>query len=154
MGASCKAREGGTRALVRSEFLFPSLEFLCGFLLLAIFFFNFFLLPLHFSSSFRGLDVLKKVGALWKEALRLEAEAQHLESCGLEKMEVAVAGSEVEGFYGLLRGAMLHSSISLAPSLPRKPVTHHLPPSPIHPLRSPKNSKLLVLLNKHWNQPL
>ena len=47
VGASSQAREGGMRALVRSEFLFPSLEFLCGFLLLAIF----FLLPLHFSSS-------------------------------------------------------------------------------------------------------
>ena len=61
-------------------------------------------------------------------------EAQHLEADGLEKMEVAVAGSEVGGFYGLLRGAMLHSSVSPAPP-PHKKVHHtssatisHLPP--------------------------
>ena len=63
----------------------------------------------------------------------LEMEAQHLETEGLGKMEVAVAGSEAEGFYGLLRGAMLHSSISPAPPLTRKSTTLHLPPSPIHP---------------------
>ena len=45
-----------------------------------------------------------------------------------------MAGSEVEGFYGLLRGAMLHSSVSPAPP-PHKKVCHtpsatisHLPP--------------------------
>ena len=61
-------------------------------------------------------------------------EAQHLEADGLEKMEVAVAGSEAEGFYGLLRGAISHSSISIAPP-PHKKVCHipstttsHLPP--------------------------
>ena len=61
-------------------------------------------------------------------------EVQHLEACGLEKMEVVVAGSEVEGFYGLLRGAMSHSFMSPAPP-PHKKVCHtpsatisHLPP--------------------------
>ena len=60
-------------------------------------------------------------------------EAQHLEAGSLEKMEAAVAGSEAKGFYGLLRGATLHSSISPAP--PHKKVCHapsatisHLPP--------------------------
>ena len=57
-----------------------------------------------------------------------------MEADGLEKMEAAVAGSEVEGFYGLLRGAMSHSFISPAPS-PHKKVCYalsatisHLPP--------------------------
>ena len=50
-------------------------------------------------------------------------EAQHLEAEGLEKMEAVVAGSEAEGFYGLLRGAMLHSSISPGPP-PHKKVCH------------------------------
>ena len=50
----------------------------------------------------------------------MEAGAQCLETCGLKKMEVAVAGSEVEGFYGLLRGAVSHSSISSAPPSPKK----------------------------------
>ena len=61
---------------------------------------------------------MKKVGTLWEKAQTLEMEA-----CGLEKMEAAVAGSEVEGFYGLLRGAMLHSSMSSAPP-PHKKVCH------------------------------
>ena len=57
-----------------------------------------------------------------------------MEADSLEKMEVAVAGSEAEGFYGLLRRAMLHSSISPAPP-PHKKVCHtpsatisHAPP--------------------------
>ena len=50
----------------------------------------------------------------------MEIEAKCLEACSLEKMEMAVAGSEVEGFCGLLRGAMSHSSMSSAPPLPRK----------------------------------
>ena len=50
----------------------------------------------------------------------MDGEAQHLETEGLEKLEMAVAGSEVEGFYGLLRGAVLHSSMSSAQSPPKK----------------------------------
>ena len=66
---------------------------------------------------------MKRAGSLRKEAHRMEMEAQHLETEGLGKIEVAVAGSEVEGFYGLLRGAMLHSSISPAPP-PYKKICH------------------------------
>ena len=64
----------------------------------------------------------------------METEAQCLETEGLGKMEVVVAGSEAEGFYGLLGGAMLHSSVSSA-STPHKKIHHtlsatisHLPP--------------------------
>ena len=39
-----------------------------------------------------------------EEAHGLEMAAQEIETKGLEKVEVAVAGSEVEGLYGLLRG--------------------------------------------------
>ena len=53
----------------------------------------------------------------------IRLEAQHLEADGLEKMEVVVAGSEAEGFYGLLRGAMSHYSVSPAPC-PHKKVCH------------------------------
>ena len=76
-----------------------------------------------FSYTFQGLDLLKKAGSLQEEAHRLETEAQHLETEGLGKMEVAVVGSEVEGFYGLLRGAMLHSSLSSAQP-PHKKICH------------------------------
>ena len=61
-----------------------------------------------------------------------------MEACGLEKMEVVMADSEVGGFYGLLRGAMSHSSVSSAPP-PHKKV-HHTPSATIsHP--PPQESK-------------
>ena len=40
---------------------------------------------------------------------RLEERAQQLETKGWGKMKEAVAGSEAEGLYGLLRGVTLHS---------------------------------------------
>ena len=53
-------------------------------------------------------------------------------------MEVAVTGSEVEGFYGLLRAAVSHSSLPTSSPPPKK--THHAPPSTIsHP--PPQESK-------------
>ena len=75
---------------------------------------------------------------LCEEACQLKSEAQHLETEGLEKMEVAVTGSEVEGFYGLLRGAVSHSSLPMSSPPPKK--THHAPSSTItHP--PPQESK-------------
>ena len=86
---------------------------------------------------------MKKAGTLREETQKLMIEAQHLEACGLEKMEVAVAGSEVEGFYGLLREEMLHSSMSSAPP-PHKKVCHtpsatisHLPPQESQESKAP-----------------
>ena len=58
--------------------------------------------------------------AVHEEAHRLEVEAQHLEMEGLAKMEAAVAGSEVEGYYELLRGAISHSSLLTSSSPPKK----------------------------------
>ena len=87
-----------------------------------------------FPFIFQGLVLLKRASSLWKEAYRIEVEAQHLETEGLGKMEVVVAGSEAEGFYGLLRGEVSHPSTSSA-SPPHKKVHHtpsttipHLPP--------------------------
>ena len=48
-----------------------------------------------------------------------EEEAQHLETEWLGKVEVVVAGLEVEGFYRFLRGAIA-DPISSAPSTPKK----------------------------------
>ena len=119
-------------ASARSEFIsFPSFGFPCGFLLLFTF------LPLYFF-IYKGLDLLKKVGALQEEAQKLDMEAEHLEACGLEKMEVAVAGSEVEGFYGLLMGAMSDSPCPQPCLLIRKSVTPHLPPISHPPLQESK----------------
>ena len=76
-----------------------------------------------FPFIFQGLVLLKRANFLWEEDHKLEVEAQCLETEGLRKMEGVVAGSEVEGFYGLLRGVVLHPSISLA-SPPHKKVCH------------------------------
>ena len=78
--------------------------------------------------------MLKQAISLCEEACKLEMEAQHLETEGLEKMEVVVTGSEAEGLYGHLRGAVAHSSLSTS-SPPPKKTCHalfcfisHLPP--------------------------
>ena len=114
--------EGEAWGLLLELGLLSPFSFLYGFL------FPFIFLPLYFSSlfSFRS--------SLQEEAYRIEVEAQHLETQGLGKMEVAVADSEVEGFYGLLMGVVSHPSISSA-SPPHKKVCHglsttvsHLPP--------------------------
>ena len=53
---------------------------------------------------------------------------------GLEKMEASVTGSEAEGLYGLLRGAVSHSSLPTSSSPPKKSclapfsAISHLPP--------------------------
>ena len=64
----------------------------------------------------------------------LREEAQQLESEGLQKVEIAVAGSEAEGLYGLLGGALSHSSMSSAPPPPKRhcqaPTTTVSKPSP------------------------
>ena len=82
-----------------------------------------------FIFSLQGLNLLKQASLLCKEVCKLELEAQWLEREGLEKMEVAVTGSEAEGFYGLLRGAVLHSS--LPTSLPPPKKAHHAPSTTI-----------------------
>ena len=72
-----------------------------------------------------------------EEAKRLEAEAQQLETKGWGKLREAVMGSEVEGFYGLLRGVTLCSHP--LPSQP--PPSHaHLSPSSTAPQQSPQES--------------
>ena len=78
---------------------------------------SFFYFPFYTSISvllFQGLGMLKRASSLKEEAHTLEEEAQCLEMEGLGKVEATVAGSEAEGFYGLLRGAIAHSSISSA----------------------------------------
>ena len=75
--------------------------------------------------------MLKTASTLKEEACWLEQEAQHLKTEGLEKVQVALAGSEAEGFYGLLRGAIAHSSISSAP--PPKKACHILSTTVSHP---------------------
>ena len=100
--------------------------------------------------------MLKTVSSLKEEAHQLEEEAQHLEMEGLGKVEVLVAGSEVEGSYGLLRGAIAYSSVSSAPPPLRKPTTFCPPLSPICPLRNlqvshPKSPILQQgWQNRHW----
>ena len=95
---------------------------------------------------FQGLDLLKRASVLREEAQQLEME-------GLGKIEVAVAGSEAEGLYGLWRGVISHSPMSYAPPPPKNTATPQLPPSPSHPLGSPRklHLKLLLLPSEKWN---
>ena len=52
---------------------------------------------------------------------RLEERVQQVEMEGWGKMREAVAGSEVEGFYGLLRGVTSHSHLLPSPPPSKKP---------------------------------
>ena len=72
-----------------------------------------------------------------EEAKKLEAEAQQLETKGWGKLREAVMGSEAEGFYGFLRGVILHSCP--LPSQP-PPSRAHLSPSSPAPQQSPQES--------------
>ena len=82
------------------------------------------ILLVDFCFSFQGLNLLTRASALWEEAQQLEAE-------GLWKIESAVSGSEAEGFYRLLWGAVSHTSSSPALPPPKKtsscPSCDHFP---------------------------
>ena len=72
-----------------------------------------------------------------EEAKSLEAEAQQLQTEGWGKLREAVMGSEVEGFYRLLRGVTLCSC-----PLPSQPPPSHARLSPNSPAsqQSPQES--------------
>ena len=74
---------------------------------------------------FSGFGSTEKGSSLRKDAQQLETE-------GLRKIEVAVAGLEAEGLYEILRGAISHSPVSSIPPT-QNLATPHLPPSPNHP---------------------
>ena len=96
----------------------------------------------------------KKASSLREEAHRLEAEAQHLETEGLGKTEAAVAGSEAESSYGLLRGAMSHPSISSA-SPPHKKACHTPSTTVSHlPLGRSQEQKSPILQTRQGSLPL
>ena len=76
---------------------------------------------------FQGLHLLQQASLLREEAQWLLVE-------GLKKVEMVVAGSEAEGLYGLLWGALSHSPMSSAP----------LPPKRCHQAPTTTVSKLLL----------
>ena len=82
--------------------------------------------------------MLKRASSLHEEACKVESEAQHLETGGLAKIETAVAGSEAEGFYGLLGGAISHSSLPTSSPPPKKAC--HAPSATVSQL-PPQESK-------------
>ena len=79
-----------------------------------------------------------------EEACRLEVVAQEMEMKGMEKVEAVVAGSEAEGLYRLLRGAMSHPSISSTPHPPRKLTISCPLQFPVCPLRSLQDPRSLA----------
>ena len=60
-------------------------------------------------SFFQGLWSLQQASQLPEEAWKLEERAHQLETEGWGKMREAVAESEAEGLYGLLKGVALYS---------------------------------------------
>ena len=96
--------------------------------------------------------MLNRVSSLKEEAYQLEKEVQCIEMAGLGKIEAAVAVSEAEGLYRLLRGAILHPSIFSAPPHPKKAchspsaTISHLPPRSLQVLYP----KPLILQQKMW----
>ena len=117
-GIPCSSRGGGMGASVGSEFiLFSPSFFLCGFLLLFTF------LPLYFF-HLSGAGSTEKGWFPMGGGPQIGDGGTALGGWGIgEDGSMLVAGSEAEGFYGLLRGAMSHSSISPAPP-PHKKVCH------------------------------
>ena len=123
VGGSCSNRGGGVGASVGSKsYLLLFLWFLFGFLLL-------FYTPTPVLFHLLGVGSTEKGRCPTGGSPEIRNGGKHLEADGLEKMEVAVAGSKAEGFYGLLQGAMLHSSVSPVPP-PHKKV-HHTPSATI-----------------------
>ena len=79
---------------------------------------------LAISPSFQGLKLLHEASQKREEVQKLEEEAQQLEMEGWGNMREAVAGSEAEGIYGLLRGVTLCSHLLLSqPPLKRSCLT-------------------------------
>ena len=96
------------------------------------------LLLLAISSSFQGLKLLHEASQKREEAQKLEEEAQQLETEGWGNIREAVAGSEAESIYGLLRGVTLYSHFLLSqPPLKRSCLT---PSSSISQLPSQKST--------------
>ena len=148
-GFPARPEEEAWGASTRSELLFPSL--LLGFHV-AFYYFLFFSTPVLFHLSGAGFVV--KHGCSLGRGPEVGDGSPMLGGLCLEKMEVAVAGSEVKSFMGSW-GEQCHIPPCPQPHLLlRKSTTPHLPPSPTCPLRNPRNPKLLVLLNRDQNQPL
>ena len=116
-GVSCSSGGGCMGASVRGEFtLFSLFLFSCGFLLLFTF------LPLYFLSSFRAGSTEK--GWLPEGGGPQAGDGGTvLGDWGIGKDGSSGCRFRGGGFYGLLRGAMLHSFVSPAPS-PHKKICH------------------------------
>ena len=82
---------------------------------------------------------------LRKEAWKLDERAHELETEGWRQMREAVAGSEAEGLYGLLKGVASY----LCPTSSHPPIKKSclppVPPSPSHPFKSPQDLKSQIL---------
>ena len=88
-----------------------------------------FSLAFHFDPFlflFQGLWSLQQASVLRKEARKLEERAHELETEGWRQMREAVAGSEVENLYGLLKGVTSYPHPTSSHPPIKKP---HLSPS-------------------------
>ena len=77
-----------------------------------------------------------------------------MEAEGCRKLGEAMAGSEVEGFYGFLRELLLIPSLSHLNLPPKSLTLPPMPPFPNHPLRIPRDLKSLILQTRLQDLPL
>ena len=117
---------GSTEIVTGGRFSLP-IHFPFGFVF--VFLFSWYLLCY---TLFSGLGLLKKASAMREEAHRLEVAAQEVEMKGLEKVEAAMAGLEVEGLWAS-EGGWCHTPHIFSPTSPRKLTISCPPLSPIHP---------------------
>ena len=108
--------------------------------------FCYFNLAIHFDPFLflsRGYGHCNKASILRKEAQMLEERAHELETEGWRQMREAVAGSEAEGLYGLLKGVTSYPHPASSHPPIKKP---HLSPSttitqsPLHKSTGPEVS--------------
>ena len=131
-GISHWTRGRGMGDSARSQFIsFPSFGFLCGFLLLFTF------LPLYFF-HFLGAGSTEKGGHPMGGSPEIRNGGTVFGGLWLGEDGSDSGRLRGGGFYGLLRGAMSHSSISTAPPSNKK--VHHTPSATISCL-SPQESK-------------
>ena len=130
-GFYSQTRGGSQGATVRGKFIplspiLPSLLYLSTDAEFSLTILAFYL---DFIFFFPGLNLLQRASLLWEEVQRLEERAQQLETEGWGKMKEAVARSEAEGLYGLLRGVTSH--FHPHPSQPPLKKPHYAPSATI-----------------------
>ena len=133
-GASSQARERGMGAFVRSKFLFPSLEFLCGFLLLVFFFLIF---SLNYPSTFLhllGAGLVEESGYSLRKVPEVRGQSSAPGDLWARKDEGGSGRIRGGRFLWAAEGSNVTFLLILSPTSPQESpphtICHHLPSIP------------------------